>query len=235
VNIVRLAEVVRFRSLVLLLVAASACGQRAGPSGQDSSGGHGSVQKTVRQAAATTLAATSFKVVWRDLDAPPHVQPAEWAEIYVAPDRLHQRELSSRGDEIIHIGKTVYLSDPQRAGFYNRLKGAPEGTSRLFFPYLVAVLEAEGVTARGSAFTFSSPLGRGKAEVSGGRIVALTIEERLPEGILVTAYDFAKFNQAPPVSPPPEDRVVPSEGLPPCGEQPTPTDDFPVVVCDPKD
>jgi hypothetical protein len=43
------------------------------------------------------------------------------------------------------------------------------------------------------------------------------------EGDEVTAaYAFSMFNSAPPVNAPPDDRVIPYEGLPPCGPDGSP-------------
>jgi hypothetical protein len=89
---------------------------------------------------------------------------------------------------------------------------------------LRALLQASDVEQDGPVFTFTVPAfqelppGPGEARISQGRIVSLTIQPEFDGLEIRHEYTFSMFDSAPPVTPPPKDRIVPYEpaGLPPC-------------------
>lgn len=166
----------------------------------------------------------------RLIDAPPNVERSEQVAIYEAPDRLYR---NVGEEEWIHVGSKFFSSHPERPGFFYMRTPAPQGEPSVFFPHLAALLEAESVVAQGSRFTFMSPVGQGEARVADGRVVTLSIKEEFGGDTFVTMHELDMFNEAPPVNAPTKDEVLPFEGVPPCDEAPTPTDDFPAVVCAP--
>lgn len=211
----------------LLVTLLSACG----------GSGSGLVQDEVAaealgSAALATLQSSSFVAETKVTGSPLLAQ--ELTRTYAAPDRL--RLVSSVGGESILIGGTAYFPFPNRPGYYEAHAMDDRSTVEDFFPHLAELLRAEEVVSSGDSFTFALRSGRGGAEIVDGRVVALTVHEVIEGEETTAAYAFSMFDKAPAVEPPPDDRILLHESLPPCDEA-TPIADVggePIaVICDP--
>lgn len=211
----------------LLVMLLSACGE----SNPEIRAHDEQAARELRSAAAATLGSESFVVETKVTGSPLLAQ--ELTRTYVAPDRL--RLVSSVAGETILIGETAYVPRPHRPGHYEAHATGERSTVEEFFPHLADLLQARQVVSEGDSFSFTLPVGWGRAEVADGRIVSLTVHEPAEGEQITAAYTFRMFDEAPPVEAPPKSRVIRREPLPPCDEAtPIEVEGDPVgVICDP--
>lgn len=158
---------------------------------------------------------------------------------YVAPDRM--RSIQGTGKEeivTIAIGSDVFVTDPQRPGFYFRDSAPPSATIGSVLAPLKSLLKASQVERASGRFLFSLPPmrgfpdARGNAALSDGLVSRIIIEYQDQGKAFSFAYSFTMFNSVPSIEPPPPNRIVSDEpGLPPCGPGGVPPPGE--VVCDP--
>ena len=198
-------------------------------------------EKRLKEAVSATLALRSFRMTSEGEGGEAGLPPEPTMVFdYVAPDRLREvtrQEAASSATDLIAIDGSIYMSLPDRPGFFHRASDPSRASVEAFLSLLENLLRVEDVEGEGATFTFvfsaesttGTPPGKGEARIADGLLARLALT--YSEGFGSIAYSFSNFDSVPPVNRPPADRIVPYDtGIPPCDSEGLPGD---VILCEP--
>lgn len=201
--------------------------------------GEGFAAATLRRAAEATISVKSLRAEVSG-EADGEGQAGRSVIDYQAPDRIRSLSQSSMGTtETLAIGATIYASVLGKPDYFIQLPASSgSDEAKIFLVVLKVVRDAKEVVRKGDEFLFTIPAGLfgeeaadGAARVVEGRITTLAFQHQHDDQRIGVLYRFSMFDSAPPVGPPPADRVVPYDlGLKPCGPDGSPPPG--AIICD---
>ena len=210
-------------------VLATGCGMSRGVPQADGSPASGP-KVVLRAAVERTLDSRTLRIVRTRAGVS---EPAGGTMIseYQAPDRGRSVRTGDRPAEILVVGNALYLSAPDRDGFFSGR--APSETTNLASANLLLPLEvlrdAKNVTEAGGIFRAEGVRGTAEAEIEEGYVTRVRLRWERDANRFDADYELSRFDaELRPIEAPTADRLLPADGAQPACD---PEREQPSVLC----